>query len=128
MANFNKVILLGRLTRDPEIRYTPSGNAVTTFGMAVNNPRKQGDEWQEETCFIDIVIFGKQAENCNEYLSKGNLVLVEGRLRWRSWEGQDGQKRSKHEVIATNIQFMPRGITPESIGEEEFLSEEEPPF
>jgi single-strand DNA-binding protein len=133
MANFNKVILLGRLTRDPELRYTPSGSAVINLGLAVSSPYKQGDEWKEDTCFIDVVVFGKRAESCNEYLSKGNPVLVEGRLRWRSWEGQDGQKRSKHEVFATNIQFVPRGSgysqgAKPSQAEDEFLSEEEPPF
>lgn len=133
MANFNRVILLGRLTRDPELRYTPNGSAVTTIGLAVSSSYKRGDEWKEDTCFIDVVVFGKRAESCNEYLTKGTPVLVEGRLRWRSWEGQDGQKRSKHEVLATNIQFMPRGpgspqgTKPFSV-EDEIFPEEEPPF
>ena len=133
MANFNKVILIGNLTRDPELRYTPSGSAVTTLGLAINNKYKQGDEWKEDTCFIDCVVFGKRAESCNEYLNKGAPVLVEGRLRWRSWEGQDGQKRSKHEVVANNIQFIPRGPgSPQGAkplpAEDEAFPEEEPPF
>ena len=98
MASLNNVVLLGNLTRDPEVRYTPSGTPVATLGLAVNNRMKQGDEWKDDPCFIDVVVFGKQAESCGEYLSKGQPVLVEGRLRYRTWEGQDGQKRSKHEV------------------------------
>ena len=110
MASLNKVILLGNLTRDPELRYAPSGTPVARFGLAVNTSRAgQGDERREEVCFVDIVAFGRQAETASEYLSKGRPALVEGRLQWRSWEGQDGQKRSKHEVIAERIQFMPRG-------------------
>jgi single-strand DNA-binding protein len=112
MASLNKVILLGNLTRDPELRYAPSGTPVARFGLAVNTIRAgQGDDpnRKEEVCFVDIVAFGRQAETASEYLSKGRPALVEGRLQWRSWEGQDGQKRSKHEVIAERIQFMPRG-------------------
>src|SRR5512145_2475047 len=110
MASLNKVILLGNLTRDPELRYAPNGTPVARFGLAVNTSRAgQGDERREEVCFVDIVAFGRQAETASEYLSKGRAALIEGRLQWRSWEGQDGQKRSKHEVIAERIQFMPRG-------------------
>ena len=110
MASLNKVILLGNLTRDPELRYAPNGTPVTRFGLAVNTSRAgQGDERKEEVCFVDIVAFGRQAETASEYLSKGRPALVEGRLQWRSWEGQDGQKRSKHEVVAERIQFMSRG-------------------
>ena len=108
MANFNKVILLGNLTRDPELRYAPNGTPVTTFGLAVSQRFGQGDERKEEVCFVDIVAFGRQAETASEFLSKGRAALIEGRLQWRSWEGQDGQKRSKHEVVAERIQFMPR--------------------
>ncbi len=108
MASFNKVILLGNLTRDPELRYTPSGTPVATFGLAVNRRSGQGDERREEVCFVDIVTFGREAETASEFLSKGRAALIEGRLQWRSWEGQDGQKRSKHEVVAERIQFMPR--------------------
>jgi len=108
MSSFNSVILLGNLTRAPELRYTPSGTAVATFGLAVNRRYRQGEEQREEVCFVDIVTFGRQAETVSEYLSKGNLAMIEGRLQWRSWETPDGQKRSKHEVIANNVQFMPR--------------------
>src|SRR5437870_6587402 len=108
MASFNKVILLGNLTRDPELRYTPNGTPVATFGLAVNRRSGQGDERREEVCFVDIVTFGRDAETASEFLSKGRAALIEGRLQWRSWEGQDGQKRSKHEVVAERIQFMSR--------------------
>jgi single-strand DNA-binding protein len=108
MASFNKVILMGNLTKDPEIRYTPSGTPVATFGLAVNRRYKQGEELKDEVCYIDIVVFGKQAENCGQYLSKGHGVIVDGRLQQRRWETDDGQKRSKHEVVAQTINFLPK--------------------
>jgi single-strand DNA-binding protein len=108
MASLNKVMLLGNLTRDPELRYAPNGTPVANFGMAINRRYRQGDEWREEVCYVDVVTFGRQAETVGEYLSKGNLAMIEGRLQWRSWETEDGQKRSKHEVVANNVQFMPR--------------------
>ncbi|MBI4640664.1 MAG: single-stranded DNA-binding protein [Candidatus Tectomicrobia bacterium] len=108
MASLNRVFLMGNLTRDPELRYTPNGTAVSTFGLAVNRRYKQGEELKEEVCFIDIVVYGRQAETCGQYLSKGRPALIEGRLQWRSWESQDGQKRSKHEVVAINVQFLPK--------------------
>lgn len=108
MASFNKVILMGNLTKDPEIRYTPSGTPVATFSLAVNRRYKQGEELKDEVCYIDIVVFGKQAENCGQYLSKGNGVIVDGRLQQRRWETDDGQKRSKHEVVAQSINFLPK--------------------
>ena len=108
MASLNKVTLLGNLTRDPELRYTPNGVAVASFGLAINRRYQQAEEWKEEVCFIDIVVFGRQAQPVSEYLSKGSQALIEGHLRWRSWEGQDGQKRSKHEIIAERVQFMSR--------------------
>ncbi len=112
MATLNRVYLLGNLTRDPELRYTPSGTAVTSFGLAVNRRYRHGEEWKEETCFVDVTVFGRQAENVSEYLSKGRQALVEGRLTWRSWETEEGTRRSKHEVVAQNVQFIggpPRG-------------------
>ncbi len=108
MTGFNKVILIGNLTRNPEIRYTPSGTLVTSFGLAVNRRFKQAADLKEEVCYIDIVVFGKQAENCGQYLSKGNGVVVDGRLQQRRWETEDGQKRSKHEVVAQTITFLPK--------------------
>ena len=108
MASYNRIILMGNLTRDPELRYTPQGTPVATFGLAVNRRFRQGEEKREETCFVDVVAFGRQAELIGEYLSKGRLTLVEGRLQYRTWEGEDGVKRSKHEVVAQSVQFMPR--------------------
>lgn len=108
MTSFNKVILIGNLTKDPEIRYTPSGTAVSSFGLAINHRYKQGDEMKEDVCFIDIVVFGKQAENSGQYLSKGQGVVVEGRLQQRRWETEDGQKRSRHEVVAQTLRYLPK--------------------
>ena len=108
MASFNKVLLMGNLTRDPELRYTGSGAAVASFGLAVNRKYKAGDEWKEEVCFVDITVWAKQAENCAEYLHKGSPVFVEGRLNYQSWESDTGQKRNKLEVVANNVQFMGR--------------------
>jgi single-strand DNA-binding protein len=105
MASFNKVLLMGNLTRDPELRYTPSGAAVASFGLAVNRKYKQGEEWKEEVCFVDITVWGKQAENCAEYLHKGSGVFIEGRLHFHSWES-DGQKRNKLDVVANVVQFL----------------------
>jgi len=102
---FNRVILIGNLTRDPEVRYTPNGTPVATIRIAVNSKTKQGDEWKDETLFIDAITFGKQAETCGKYLSKGSPVLVEGRLRERKWESE-GVQKSKFEVIANNIRFI----------------------
>lgn len=112
---YNKAILIGNLTRDPELRYTPSGTPVTSFGIAVNTRYKQSDEMKEETLFIDIVVFGKQAESCSQYLSKGNPVLVEGRLQERRWESE-GQHRRKVEVVAQTVRFLPKRISPDVSG------------
>jgi len=107
MADYNKVILLGRLTRDPELRYTPAGSPVCSFDVAMNRSyTTQGGERRDEVCYITIVVWGKQGENCAEYLKKGRQALVEGRLTQRSWETPEGQKRSKHEVVADRVQFM----------------------
>ncbi len=106
MANYNKVILMGNLTRDPELRYTPAGKAVANFSIAVNRKFRTDDQVREETDFFDIVVFGKQAENCSEYLRKGRPVLVDGRLQQRRWETDEGQKRSKVEVVAMTVQFL----------------------
>ena len=106
MASYNRVILMGNLTRDPELRYTPGGTAVANFGIAINRRFKTEDEVREEVDFFDIVVWGKQAENCSEYLSKGRSVLVEGRLQQNRWETSEGQKRSKVEVVANTVQFL----------------------
>lgn len=103
---FNKIILIGNLTRDPEVRYTPQGTSVCNFGIAVNRRYKQGDETKKEVTFINVVVFGKQADTCGQYLNKGSAVLVEGRLQERRWETEEGQQRSKHEVVAQNVRFL----------------------
>jgi len=102
---YNKVILVGNLTKDPELRYTPQGTPVATFSLAINYSYKQNDEWKKETTFIDIVVFGKQAESCSQYLNKGSSALVEGRLQERRWES-DGQQRRKFEVVAQSVKFL----------------------
>ena len=104
---FNKIILIGNLTRDPEVRHTPGGTPVATISIAVNSRYKQGDDTKEEVLFINAVVFGRQAESCGRYLAKGNPVLVEGRLRERKWESE-GVQKSKFEVIANNVRFLPK--------------------
>lgn len=107
MASYNKVILLGNLTRDPQLRYLPSNTAVCEFGLATNRRWRDRDGNQkEEVCFVDISAFGRQAETINQYMSKGRALLVEGHLRFDSWTGQDGQRRSKLTVVAENFQFV----------------------
>lgn len=107
MANFNKVLLMGNLTRDPQLSYTPSQTAVVDFGLAVNRRWTGRDgESKEETCFVDCRAFGRQAENINKYLTKGRGVFVEGRLTFNTWTAQDGTKRSKHRVTVENFQFL----------------------
>jgi len=109
-ASLNRVFLIGNLTRDPELRYLPSGQAVATFTIAVNRVyNSQTGEKKEDTSFIRVVVWARRAEVCNEYLKKGSPVFVEGRLQSRSWEAQDGTKRSSIEVVANNVQFLSRG-------------------
>ena len=108
MASLNKVFLIGNLTRDPELRYIPSGSAVTTFTVAVNRVYIQQGEKKEEVSFIKVVVWAKMAETCGEYLSKGSPVFVEGRIQSRSWETPQGEKRSAVEVIAERVQFLGR--------------------
>ena len=105
MASFNRVILVGNLTRDPELRYIPSGTAVSEIGLAVNDRVKRNDQWVDETTFVDVTMWGRTAEVANEYLSKGAPVLIEGRLKLDSWE-KDGQKRSKLKVIGERMQML----------------------
>ncbi|MEE2827164.1 MAG: single-stranded DNA-binding protein [Planctomycetota bacterium] len=105
MASFNRVILVGNITRDIELRYTPQGTAVTDIGLAVNDRVKKQGEWVDETTFVDITLWGRTAEVAGEYLSKGSPVLIEGRLKLDSWE-QDGQKRSKLKIIGERMQML----------------------
>lgn len=129
MANFNKVLLIGNLTKDPELRYTPQGTAVLNLRLAVNRKFKdKSQEVKEETCFITIVVWDKQAETCNQYLSKGRQIFVEGRLQSRSWEDNTGQKRSVIEVRAERVQFLgapPNQVRPAAAASDE-ASHEEP--
>jgi single-strand DNA-binding protein len=108
MASYNRVILLGNLTRDPEMRYIPSGTAVTNFGLAMNEryTDRQTGEQKENTCFVDVEAWGRQAEVANEYLSKGRPVFIEGSLKFDSWEADDGSKRNKLSVRAFRIQLI----------------------
>ncbi len=111
MGFLNKCIMLGNVTRNPEIRYIPgSGTSVSRFGLAITRRYKHNNEYKDETCFVDIVAFGKTADFTGEYITKGMPVLVEGRLSYNTWE-QDGVKRSKHEIIADNIQLVERKST-----------------
>lgn len=107
MASLNKVFLMGNLTRDPELRYTPAGLAVASFGIAINRAwtAKTGEQ-KEEVCYVDINIFGRRAEVVGEYFSKGNPIFIEGRLQFNQWETKDGQKRSTLRVVADNFQFI----------------------
>ncbi len=105
MASYNRVVLVGNLTRDPELRYIPSGTAVSEIGLAVNDRIKKNDQWVDETTFVDVTLWGRTAEVANEYLSKGSSVLIEGRLKLDMWE-KDGQKRSKLRVVADKMQML----------------------
>jgi single-strand DNA-binding protein len=105
MASFNRVILVGNLTRDPELRYIPSGTAVSDIGLAVNDRIKRNDQWVDEPVFVDITLWGRTAEIANEYLSKGSPVLIEGRLKFDRWE-KDGQKHSKLRVVGERLQML----------------------
>jgi single-strand DNA-binding protein len=131
MASLNKVLLIGNLTRQPELRYTPSGTAVADLRLAVNNDyTTQSGEKRRDTCFLSVVVWGKQAESCREYLDKGSPILVEGRLQTRDWETKDGQKRSVTEVVAMRVQFLGRGrdgaAAPAAVPVGESLGDEAP--
>jgi single-strand DNA-binding protein len=135
MANLNKVLLIGNLTRDPELRYTTSGVAVANLRLAVNHRYKdRSGELKEDTCFVTVTAWDKQAETCNQYLQKGRLVFVEGRLQSRTWETQDKQKRSTIDVRAERIQFLdskgggatPGAATPERVESNEPNEPHEP--
>jgi len=103
----NVIAMVGNVTRDVEVRYTASGQAVATIGLACNRSYKSGEEWKEDVCFVNAVVWGKRAENCREQLKKGTPVFITGRLQSRSWE-KDGQKRNTIEIVAEDIQFLNR--------------------
>lgn len=111
MASINRVILVGNLTRDPELKFTPAGKPVATFGIAVNRVPYTNDQGErvEGVDFFTVVVYDRQAETTHQYLRKGSGVAVDGKLRYRSWQTDDGQKRSVVEVVAQNVQFLPRG-------------------
>jgi single-strand DNA-binding protein len=112
MVNLNKVLLVGNLTKDPELRYTPQGSAVVTLRLAVNRTFKdKSGQAQRDTCFVNVVVWGQMAEVCNQYLQKGRQVFVEGRLQSRSWQNNEGKTRSVIEVVASRVQFMPQSGT-----------------
>lgn len=108
MANYNKVILAGNMTRDPQMSYTASNTAICKFGLAINRRYRLRDsgENREETCFVDCTAFGRTGETINQYMSKGRPILVEGRLNYSQWQAQDGSKRSKLDVVVENFQFL----------------------
>jgi len=128
MASLNKIMLIGNVGSDPEMRYTPNGKAVTSFRMATNYRYAGSDgERKEETEWFRVSVWGKQAESCNQFLSKGRRVYVEGRLYSRSWEGQDGQMRTSLEVSANRVIFLDKAA-PVSLAEEGELEPEDLPF
>ena len=117
MASLNKVMLIGNVGQDPELRYTPDGNPVANFSIAVNRRRKVGDEFKDETEWFNIVCFSRTAENVNQYLSKGQKVYVEGRFQSSEYVGQDGNQRKSFEVIANNVTFLSTKSEAESINQ-----------
>lgn len=115
MPNMNLVMLMGNLTRDPELRYAPSGDAMCKFSLAINREWKGRDgDRKKDVTFIDVVVWGKQAENITQYLKKGSPCFVEGRIQTRSWEGQDGKKNRSFEVSADRVQFLGSGAPPQA--------------
>src|SRR6187401_3064567 len=123
MANINRVVLVGNLTKDPELRHTPSGTPVCSLRLAVNSRRRdESGTWVDKPNYFDVSVFGNQAESCSQYLSKGRPVGVDGRLDWREWEAQDGTKRQAVEIIADTVQFLGgRGDGGAGDGERQFV-------
>ena len=116
MVNLNKVFLVGNLTRDPELRYTPQGTAVATLRLAANRSFKdKSGQAQSDTCFINVVVWSQMAEVTNQYLQKGRQVFIEGRLQSRSWQNSEGKTRSTLEIVASRVQFMPQGMRKETL-------------
>ena len=120
MANINRVVLVGNLTRDPELRHTPSGTAVCKLRLAVNTRQKDASgQWGDKPNYFDVTVWGNQGESCAQFLSKGRPVGVDGRLDWREWEAQDGTKRQAVEIIADTVQFL--GGRDQAAGEPQFV-------
>jgi len=127
--NYNKVMLIGYLTRDPKLSYTPSQTPVADFGIATNRKWKGNDgNDKEEVCFVDLRAFGRTAETINQYLHKGNPVFIEGRLTFDSWTAQDGSKRSKHRVTVENFQFLANGESKPQGQRESQKADDDVPF
>lgn len=125
MANLNKVMIIGNVGADPEMRFTPNGNPVTTFRIATSRIFSGSDgERKQETEWFTVVTWNKLAESCNQFLTKGRRAYVEGRLRTRAWEGQDGQKRSRVEIVADRVLFLDRQATAMLGGEEKAAEDE----
>ena len=122
-SNINSVVITGNLTRDPELRHTPSGTAVCSLRVAVNTRRKdnQTGEWTEKPNYFDVTVWGNQGESCAQYLSKGRPVGIDGRLEWREWEAQDGSKRQAVEIIADSVQFLGSRQDSEGGGQPQFV-------
>jgi single-strand DNA-binding protein len=117
MGSYNRVVLVGNLTRDPQLSYTPANTAVCKFGIATNRTWKDRDgNSREEVCFVDCTVFGRAGETFNQYMSKGRSVLVEGRLHFSQWTTPEGEKRSKHEVVVENFTFLGGGRGGEGAG------------
>lgn len=129
MSSYNKVILLGNITRDAQLSYTPNQTAVVDFGIATNRKwTDSGGQKREETCFVDCVAFGKTAENINKYVSKGDLFFIEGRLTFETWTTQDGTKRNKHKVTVENFQFLPSNASVKNATNEPEQTDDDIPF
>lgn len=125
MANYNRIIMMGNLTRDPELKQISSGQSVCRFGLASNRQFKnrQTGTMVQEVCFIDVDVWGSQADVCKQYLAKGRPVLIEGRLKLDSWQDAEGNKRSKHSIVADRVTFLGAGASPEDeIGSDEYTS------
>jgi len=122
-ANINRVVLVGNLSKDPELRHTPSGTAVCSLRLAVNTRRKDSatGEWTEKPNYFDITVWGNQGESCAQYLAKGRPVAVDGRLEWREWDAQDGTKRQAVEIIADSVQFLGSRGDGEGGGQPQFV-------
>jgi single-strand DNA-binding protein len=122
MANINRVILVGNLTRDPELRHTPSGTAVCKLRVAVNTRQKDSTgQWVDKPNYFDVTVWGNQGESCAQFLAKGRPIGIDGRLDWREWEAQDGTKRQAVEIIAENVQFL--GSRGDGEGRPQFVPE-----
>lgn len=121
MSSFSVVVLVGNLTRDAQLKYTPSGFPISTFGIAINTRKKNGDQWVDEANFFDIELFGKSAESLNQYLTKGKMIGVEGELRQDRWE-QDGQSRSKVKIVANKVNLLGGGSRDGSYDKASFQS------